>query len=128
MKSLCADRPGNDTIDPYPLIPGEAKKILIVKKDIFQELRERYKAFCRSLIVQPVNRSSNRERNKRHFSARNPLKIRPRHLLAYQPSNAIATNECDYRRWCRVKEWFNQFGPEAEQFERQILHSIKMDT
>jgi hypothetical protein len=43
------------------------------------------------------------------------------HFSAYEPSNAIAVNECDYRRWCRVKEWFAEFGPEAEKFERTVL-------
>jgi len=43
------------------------------------------------------------------------------HFLAYEPSNAIAVNECDYRRWCRVNEWFAEFGPEAEKFERTML-------
>lgn len=36
------------------------------------------------------------------------------HFSAYEPSTAITVNECDYRRWCRVAEWFNQYGPDAE--------------
>jgi hypothetical protein len=39
----------------------------------------------------------------------------------YEPTNAIYVNECDYRRWCRVNEWFAEFGPDAEKSERNDL-------
>lgn len=32
----------------------------------------------------------------------------------YEPTNAINLNTCDYRRWVRVKEWFNTFAQGAE--------------
>ena len=112
---------GNDTIDPSPLIPVEAKKILIVKKDIFEELQNRYQAFFQGLRGRLAPRSSNIKASRRHFSRpQAPLPERI-HSLAYQPSNAIAVNECDYRRWCRVSEWFAEFGPDAEKYERTIL-------
>ncbi|MBI3618133.1 MAG: hypothetical protein HY210_07965 [Candidatus Omnitrophica bacterium] len=112
---------GNDTIDPYPLIPGEAKKILIVKKDIFEELRRRYEIFCRGLAKRTAKRALNvKPRQKRPPQGYGSDVIRE-HFKAYEPSNAIAVNECDYRRWCRVNEWFAEFGPDAEKFERTIL-------
>jgi hypothetical protein len=39
----------------------------------------------------------------------------------YEPTNAIYVNECDYRRWCRVNEWFAEFGSEPEKSERALL-------
>jgi hypothetical protein len=42
--------------------------------------------------------------------SKKPQTITYKHTRDYQPSNAIAVNECDYRRWCRVSEWFNTFG------------------
>ena len=112
---------GNDTIDPYPLIPREAKKILIVQNNIFEELQNRYQAFFQGLRGRLAPRSSNIKAPRRHFSRpQAPLPERT-HSLAYKPSNAIAVNECDYRRWCRVNEWFAEFGPDAEKLERTIL-------
>jgi hypothetical protein len=121
VSSLVLNISGNDTIDPYPLIPGEAKKILIVKNDIFEELRDRYKSFCLGLAGRPAKRSSIiRAPGRRFLRPQAPLPEKT-HFLAYEPSNAIAVNECDYRRWCRVNEWFAEFGPEAEKFERTML-------
>ena len=119
MKSLL--KRGNDTIDPYPLIPGEAKKILIVRKDIFEELRDRYKTFCRGLTGRSIRRSSNIKAPRGRFLRPKTLTPRKTRFLTYEPSSAIALNECDYRRWCRVNEWFAEFGPEAEKFERTML-------
>lgn len=118
---------GNDTIDPYPLIPREAKKILIVKKDILKELQQLYKAFCRRLRGRPAKRSSNTGSTRRQrLKSKEPSP--ERHFSAYEPSNAIAVNECDYRRWCRAKEWFYQFSQQAINFERNYVNQIKMDT
>ena len=112
---------GNDTIDPYPLIPVEAKKILIVRKDIFGELQVQYSAFFQALRGRLHQRSSNIKAPRRHFSRPQAPLPEKTHFSTYQPSNAIAVNECDYRRWCRVNEWFAEFGPDAEKFERTIL-------
>ncbi len=112
---------GNDTIDPYPLIPGEAKKILIVRKDIFGELQDLYQAFYRGLRARPARRSSPIEVPGRRFLRPKVPLPEKTHFLAYEPSNAIAVNECEYRRWCRVNEWFAEFWPEAEKFERTAL-------
>jgi len=41
-------------------------------------------------------------------------KQQKRQYLTYTPSNAIHTNTSDFRRWCRVAEWFKAYGPEAK--------------
>jgi hypothetical protein len=51
-----------------------------------------------------------------------------KYFLPYEPSNAIAVNECDYRRWCRVTEWFNRFAQLAINYEKNYIDQIKMDT
>jgi hypothetical protein len=104
---------GNDTIDPYPLIPAETGAILIVLKDIYEELRERYAAFRRG-FRRPRRRSSLRKAVRGPILSRKPAQPDKRQILTYQPSNAISFNECDYRRWCRVTEWFREFRPEVE--------------
>jgi len=109
---------GNDTIDPYPLIPVGAKKILIVKRDIFEELAQRYKSFFTSLRGRLTKRSKALKKPISRIKTALPEK---NHFRAYEPSSAIVTNECDYRRWCRVSEWFAEFGSDAEKFERTIL-------
>ena len=117
---------GNDTIDPYPLIPKEATKILCVTQQTFLWIEKSYRMF--RLGIRPAKRSSNTERLRRPFSAPgrpSPTKYR---FLTYEPSNAIYTNSSDYRRWCRVTEWFNQFSPDSEKNERKIFDQIKMDT
>jgi len=43
-----------------------------------------------------------------------------RHCQDYEPTNAIYTNTSDYRRWCRVTEWFSHFGPDAENYQRTL--------
>ena len=112
---------GNDTIDPYPLFPGEAKKILIVKQEIFEKLWKRYKTFRDGQKGQPEKRSPLIEALNKPFSSERLPAVHREHFLPYEPSNAIAVNECDYRRWCRVNEWFAEFGPDTEKNERTIL-------
>jgi len=117
---------GNDTIDPYPLFCWGAKKILIVKTDIFEELRKRYEMFCQSLAPRPVKK--NTAPNKERDSKRRIFETHRENFLSYQPSNALAVNECDYRRWCRVNEWFAEFGPDTKESKGVCFDSIKMDT
>jgi hypothetical protein len=31
----------------------------------------------------------------------------------YEPTNAIRCNDADWRRWARVKEWFNEYPSET---------------
>lgn len=113
---------GNDTIHPYPLFCTDVKKILIVRSDIFEELRKRYKAFCQSLRGRPAKRSSNVESTKQQVVKHKASLLENRHFRAYEPSNAIAVNECDYRRWCRAKEWFYQFSQQAINFEKNYIN------
>jgi hypothetical protein len=112
------EKNGNDTIDPYPLIPGEARKILIVKKNIFEELRSRYDSFCRSFAkgtapkIKPAQKASPKPKR---------LQDEQRRCSVYEPSNTAHINDYNWRRWVRVKEWFNEFSSEAEIFERTVL-------
>jgi len=95
---------GNDTIDPYPLIPAGLNKILCITHDTYTVISLAYQAFRDSIkkpvpleIVKPVQE----------------LRItlpESRYQRDYEPSLAIQVNECEYRRWCRVKEWFNTYG------------------
>lgn len=105
---------GNDTIDPYPLIPAEAVKILCITDAIFQALKQQYQAFRQHLVGRPPRKSFNIGQIQKKFLRQNLSNRQPDQFSVYEPSRAIAVNECDYRRWCRVKEWFNQFGTDAE--------------
>jgi hypothetical protein len=105
---------GNDTIDPYPLISKEAAKILIIKKDIFEKLRNRYQTFYRSIAGRYVKRYLPVKAHNACFSKPKRTSTGNNRSSTYNPSNAIAVNECDYRRWCRVKEWFAEFNPDNE--------------
>ncbi|MFA5346171.1 MAG: hypothetical protein WC315_07855, partial [Candidatus Omnitrophota bacterium] len=112
---------GNDTIDPYPLIPKEAAKILIVKKDIFEKLRNRYQAFYRSIAGRHVKKSLPVKAHNAYFTKPDRTYTGNNNSSTYATSNAIAVNECDYRRWCRVKEWFAEFNPDAEKFKKTVF-------
>ena len=105
---------GNDTIDPYPLIPAEGVKILCITDTVFQSLKLQYQAFRQHLAGHPKKNSFNTEQIQKNFPRKKRSSQRSEHFSAYGPSTAIAVNECDYRRWCRVSEWFNQYGPDAE--------------
>ena len=113
-------RNGNDTIDCYPLIATGAKKILCITDETYTAISLAYKTF-RAFIKRPAPKNIIK-------AAKN---LRPEKIIlqrerqpAYEPSNAIHTNTCDYRRWCRVTEWFNQF----KETQNRSIDSIKMDT
>lgn len=124
----CVRRIGNDTIDPYPLMPKTTEKILIVRKDIFEELQVQYKAFLKGLRGHPVKRSPLRKATRERILKPKAAISEKKHFRAYEPSNAIGVNECDYRRWCRVTEWFYQFSQQAINFEKNYVNQIKVDT
>ena len=96
---------GNDTIDPYPLIPVEAKKILCITQETFLNICQAYQAFRESIkpviLSKPVVKS---------IASTTSQTINYEYTRDYEPSNAIQVNECDFRRWCRVSEWFNTYG------------------
>ena len=129
-KLNCFRNYGNDTIDCYPLLEGGIKKILIVGEEKFKELRKDFQAFLQGLRGGRPQRSSlSRATRGQVLRSQQPLvtsdsKIESKGLLRryqdYEPTNAIYVNECDYRRWCRVAEWFNQFNPDAEIFQRPL--------
>ena len=107
---------GNDTIDPYPLIPGKAAKILCITPETFTKIGQAFKAF-RGFIKTPPPRKV----EARQFLKPKDVLVKAKRKKDYEPTNAIYVNECDYRRWCRVNEWFAEFGPDAEKSERPVL-------
>ena len=112
---------GNDTIDPYPLIPRGATKILCITQATFTKIQKAYRSFFQGIPVRPTKKSLIiRATGGRVPASEEPEPAKER-FLTYEPTNAIYLNECDYRRWCRVNEWFAEFGPEAEKSERTIL-------
>ena len=120
MSSWSEKKSGNDTIDPYPLIPAGAEKILCITHETYTAICLAYKAF-RAFIKRPIAKDIVKPPKK---TASRKIILRTKRSYDYEPSNAIHTNTCEYRRWCRVTEWFNQFG------ENQYItvDSIKMDT
>lgn len=107
---------GNDAIDPYPLIPVEAAKILCITSETFAEINCAFHGF-RDFIKRPVPRKAKEKQTPKPKDDWPEVK----HQTDYEPTNAIYVNECDYRRWCRVNEWFAEFGPEVEKSERILL-------
>ena len=105
---------GNDTIDPYPLIPAEATKILCITDETFKNIKKAYQSFCRSFKSQSPKRLLNSNPIKIKLLKQKQPSLKKKTFLNYEPSKAIYVNECDYRRWCRVSEWFNQYGPDSE--------------
>ena len=121
---MISEKHGNDTIDPYPLIPRGAAKILCTTPKTYAEICRAYKtirAFCRSLSGRPAKRSFNLGQIKKDFSKKLPSDAEKTHLSDYEASNAISVNECDWRRWVRVKEWFNEYGPDADNLKDSLL-------
>jgi len=124
-------KPGNDTIDCSPLLERGIKKILIVSEQKFKELEKEFGLFFQGLRDRLSQRSSLPEATRgpisrsQEPSAAPDLKIDSedltQHYRDYEPTNAIYTNSSEYRRWCRVSEWFNQFSPDAEIFKRSLL-------
>jgi hypothetical protein len=108
---------GNDTIDPYPLIPGEAAKILCITPETFARISQAYRAF-RNFIKRPDSRKVVEPKCQ---SKPKDTVLTVNHQRDYEPTNAIYVNECDYRRWVRVKEWFDEYGPDADKFEKTLL-------
>ena len=105
---------GNDTIDPYPLIPAEAMKILCITDEAFKNIKEAYQAFCQGLRGRLPKRSLNPSPIRESLLVQKQPVLKKKHFSDYEPSKAIYLNECDYRRWCRVSEWFNQYGSDSE--------------
>ena len=93
---------GNDTIDRYPLCASGALKILCITPKVWGEIYKTFEAF-RRLIKVPTPRKVLAQdiRPKSKGAAKDEYQT------AYEPTNAIACNDAEHRRWVRVKEWFN---------------------
>ena len=95
----------------------EAEKILCITLKTFTEISQAFKNF-RGFIKIPAP--------KKIAQPKFPPKpkatlLEVKHQRDYEPSNAIQVNECNFRRWVRVKEWFNEYGPDANKFEKTML-------
>lgn len=95
---------GNDTIDRYPLCVSGAVKILCVTPGVWSEIHKAFESF-RKLIKGPAPRKvlEQATRTKAKGVSKNEYQ------QAYEPTHAISCNDADWRRWTRVKEWFNEY-------------------
>ena len=100
---------GNDTIDRYPLCASGAVKILCITPKVWGEIYQAFEAF-RRLIKGPAPRKvlEQAPRTKAKSVAKNERQT------VYEPTNAIRCNDADWRRWARVKEWFNEYPPDTD--------------
>lgn len=89
-------------------------KILCITDETFKNIQQAYQTFCRGLRGRPIKRSLNFGTIKKNFLEQKQPNLKKKHFSGYEPSQAIYFNDCDYRRWCRVKEWFNQYGPDVK--------------
>jgi hypothetical protein len=83
----------------------EAKKILCITQSTLLDISRTYQAFRESIKPVIIIKAA--------LKTMVPTIHQPityTYTRDYQPSNAIYVNECDYRRWCRVSEWFNTYG------------------
>jgi hypothetical protein len=85
-------------------MPGEATKILCITHDTYTAISLAYQAFRESLR-KPVTPKIVKLVQEPKIAL-----PEPRYQRDYEPSNAIQVNECEYRRWCRVSEWFRTYG------------------
>jgi hypothetical protein len=93
-------------------------KILCITPEAFALIRRALETF-RDSIKKPCSRKV----IKRIRSNPAPKKRMPETYSqsAYEPTDAIQFNVCDYRRWVRVKEWFNDYNPDAELSKKTLL-------
>ena len=90
---------GNDTIDPSPLIPGEATKILCITIKTYAEISQAYKAF-RDFIKRPA------ARKVVEFKRPAQPKSRVEEINSqgdYDPTNAIYCNKATGAVGCALK-------------------------
>ncbi len=83
-----------------------AKKILCITQSTFLNISQAYQALRES--IKPVVIVTKAALKTMVSTIHQPITYK--YTRDYQPSNAIYVNECDYRRWCRVSEWFNTYG------------------
>ena len=79
-------------------------KILCITHETFTAISLAYKAFRESIKTVAVSKIVKPQPNP------TIILLRDKYQRDYEPSLAIQVNECNYRRWCRVSEWFNTYG------------------
>jgi len=89
-------------------------RILCFTSKVWSEIYKTFEAF-RRLFKGPILRKA---------PAGN-LRIKPKKetenvycQIAYEPTRAISLNDADWRRWVRVKEWFNEYFSESDTTEK----------
>ena len=78
-------------------------KILCITTTVWSEIHKAFASFQRFFKRHPLRKAGAKD-------FRTGTKRASKNVLccgAYEPSNAIACNDADWRRWVRVKEWFN---------------------
>jgi hypothetical protein len=111
---------------------------LIVSEQKFKALEKDFQLFFKGLRDRLVKRSSflgptrgqlsGPKEFLKAFEAKINSENPARRFRDYEPTAAIYVNECQYRRWCRVNEWFGQYAQGAEEISQRSFHQIKMDT
>jgi hypothetical protein len=97
-------------------------KILCITPGVWSEIYKAFEAF-RRLFKRPAPRKVPEQENlpKSKGIAKNERQS------AYEPTNAIACNDADHRRWIRVKEWFSDHPTtENTDTEKEKGHIIEL--
>ena len=95
---------------------------MCVTPKVWGEIYKAFEAF-RRLIKGPAPRKvlEQAPRTKSKGVAKNDYQA------AYEPTNAIRCNDADWRRWARVKEWFNELTEtENNHRENEKGHIIEL--
>ena len=97
-------------------------KILCITPAIGSEIYKAFESF-RRLFKQPKPR-------KKHIKVLRPklaLKLkRTVFQAAYEPTKAISCNDAEYRRWVRVREWFDDLVDEEKPLKNKEGHTIEL--
>ncbi len=95
-------------------------RILCLTSKVWSEIYKTFEGFRRLFKEPPL----------RKHPAQN-LRLKPKRIsekdrcqLAYEPTRAISLNEADWRRWVRVKEWFNEYPSESDATEKARKEQI----
>jgi len=96
---------GNGKIDRYPLLEGvKVKEILIIKKEIFEKIREEAIVFKRWLTgLLPRQRKARKKQVE--YKTTNAKINGTTYSRRYVPTNIWQTRDSLFWKWRMVKEW-----------------------